>query len=419
MRRLTVYIQICGRDLLCGEISGMSFEDACFSYLPSYLDLEEAAAVSMSLPLKKEPFDPERTRSFFLALLPSGTFRRDLAGLLRCRPEDYLSMLSVLGSDLRGGLKILEEDFPLPRALYEDFDEGSLKRLAGGDGRDMASVLIRSSSALPGEYPACCLMRHEREGIWQLPCGEMTGNTRILQSRPLYERGLLNAAICMGAAERLGIPVSGTKILGKGGDHRILLSLERTDRGKAGADGRSVKFHQEDLGQALMIGPEKEMEKHYEGYMAAMFRLLRERAFRPIPDMLSLWDRIVFDFLAGNLEGGVRSFALNYREDLSAVSLAPSEFISCTAMYDPLSGRLPFHIDGCYSQDSLTGESFERMAPECGIGKKMGRERFDLLAGGFEKAIYESAEKLQTQGFEDASALAGQILEAGGIRNLR
>ena len=49
----------------------------------------------------------------------------------------------------------------------------------------------------------------------------------------------------------------------------------------------------------------------------------------------------------------------------------------------------------------------------------MGRERFDLLAGGFEKAIYESAEKLQTQGFEDASALAGQILEAGGIRNLR
>lgn len=153
--------------------------------------------------------------------------------------------------------------------------------------------------------------------------------------------------------------------------------------------------------------------------MAAMFRLLRERAFRPIPDMLSLWDRIVFDFLAGNLEGGVRSFALNYREDLSAVSLAPSEFISCTAMYDPLSGRLPFHIDGCYSQDSLTGESFERMAPECGIGKKMGRERFDLLAGGFEKAIYESAEKLQTQGFEDASALAGQILEAGGIRNLR
>lgn len=417
MRRLTVYIQICGRDLLCGEIRGMSFENACFSYLPSYLDLEEAAALSMSLPLQKEPFDPERTGSFFSALLPSGAFRKDLAGLLRCRKEDYLSMLSVLGSDLRGAVKILEEEFPLPEALYEDIDESDLQRLAGGNGKDMASLLIRASSALPGEHPSCCLMRREGEGVWQLPRGEMTGNRRVLQSRPLYERGLLNAAICMGAAQRLGIPAAAAKLLGKGEDHRILLAVNRSDRAVSGEEGRITKRHQEDMGQALGIGPER--EKDYEGYMAAMFRFLRERALRPIPDMLSLWDRIVFNFLAGNLEGGVSSFALNYSSDLSALSLAPAELISCTALYDPVSGTLPFHIDGCYSPDSLTGRSFERMAPECGIGRKMGRERFDRLAAGFEKAIYESAEELEIQGFEDALILAGQILEAGGIRNLR
>ena len=419
MRRLTVYIQICGRDFLCGEIRGMSSEDACFSYDPSYLEREEARAVSLSLPLKKEAFGPESTGSFFQALLPSGPFLKELSSLLRCREDDYLSMLSLLGSDCRGGLRILEEDFPLPEAFYEDLDRSDLKRLAGGRGSDMASLLIRSSSLLPGDGPVCCLKLREKEDLWQLPCGERTGDWKVMQSRPLFERGLVNASLCMGAARRLGLPVTGYRLMGKGEDHRILLDLKRSDRERAGEEGRILKRHQEDLGQALGIPMGKSAEKDYEGYMAAMFRLLRERAYRPIPDMLSLWDRIVFNFLVGNLEGSVRSFALDYGLDLSALSLAPCDFISCTALYDPVSGRLPFHIDGCYSPDSLTGKSFERMAPECGIGKKMGRERFDILAGGLEKALYESAEELCGQGYEDAHDLALEILEAGGIRNLR
>ena len=422
MRRLTVYIQIRGEDLLCGEIRGMSFEDACFSYDSSWLERKEAAAISLSLPLQAEAFDPRRTRAFFAALLPGGSFLSDLARLLRCRPEDYLSMLSVLGSDCRGGLKILEEDFPLPQASYEDLDPQALKRLAGGEQKDMASLLVRSSSALPGEAPCCCLRLRE-DGSWQLPEGDMTGTHLILQSRPLYERGLLNAALCMGAAKRLGIPAAGAALLGKGGDHRILLALERSDRVRsgrvpAGEEERILRCHLEDMGQALGTGQEKALERDYEGYMAAMFRLLRERAFRPIPDMISLWDRIVFNFLVGNLEGDVRSFGLLYSRDLRTLSLAPAGCISCTAMYDPLSVKLPFHIDGCYSPDSLTGRSFERMAPECGMGRKMGRERFDFLAGGLEKALYESAGELEKQGFEDAPSLAGQILEAGGIKNL-
>ncbi|MGX8687446.1 MAG: hypothetical protein ACSW8K_06590, partial [bacterium] len=78
-----------------------------------------------------------------------------------------------------------------------------------------------------------------------------------------------------------------------------------------------------------------------------------------------------------------------------------------------------FYIDGLYSPESLTGRSFENMAPECGLGKKMGRKRFDFLAGGLEKALFESAAELKSRGFGDAPFLAGQILETGGIRNLR
>lgn len=418
MRTLTVYIQIRGKDLLCGEIRGMSWEDACFSYVPSFLEREDAAAVSLSFPLKEGPFGPKRTRAFFSLLLPSGRIRRELAGLIRCREDDYLSMLSILGSDCRGGLKVLEEEYPLPESCCEAFDDRDLNRLSGGTVRDMASLLIRSSTAVPGEAPACCLKRKDNGGRWLLPMGGLTGTHLVLQSRPLYERGLLNAALCMGAARKLGITTSDAELTGQGGDHRILLAVERSDREKAGDGDRIIKRHQEDMGQALGILPEKTYEKEYEGYMPAMFSLLRERARRPVPDMLSLWDRIIFDFLIGNLEGSVRSFAVSYGPALSSLSLAPAQYISCTAMYEPVSGKLPFSIDGCYSPDSLSGRSFEKMAPECGLGRKMGRKRFDLLAGGLEKALYESAEDLKKQGFEDAPALAGQILEAGGIRNL-
>lgn len=419
MRKLKVYLQKCGKDLPCGEIRGMSYEDACFSYMPSFLESKDAAAVSLSLPLQKDPFDAERTAGFFSGLLPSGPVRRDLAGLIRCRDEDYLSMLSILGSDCRGGLKILEEDFPLPLDCFEDLEENDLKRLAGGSGRDAASLLIRSSSSLPGDIPSCSMRRLERDGRWQLPCGEMTGTHLILQSRPLYERGLLNAALCMGAAKRLGINTCETWLIGKGEDHRLLLAVKRSDRYETGEEKKLLKLHQEDMGQALGIRPERILEKDYQGYMEAMFRLLRERAFRPIPDMISLWDRIIFNFLVGNLEGNAGSFTLTYNADLTAVSLAPAAYISCSSMYDPVSGRLPFHIDGCYSPDSLNGKSFENMAPECGLGRKMGRKRFDHLAAGLEKALYESAEDLKKQGFEDASFLAGRILETGGIRNIR
>lgn len=417
MRRLKIYLQICGKGLPCGEIRGMSFEDACFIYDASYLERKEAAAISISLPLQKDPFDHERTAAFFSGLLPSGSFRRVIAGLLRCREEDYMSMLSILGSDCRGGIKALEEEFPLPESCLEDLDRRDLEMLYGGREKETASLLIRSSSALPGHAPVLCLRRLKEEG-WKLPCGEMTGNFLVYPTWSLQESGLLNAALCMSAAEKLGIRTQKAHLTGKGGDDRIFLAVERSDR-EEGREGRIVRRHQEDMAQAMGILPGRAAERDYEGYMASMFRILRERACRPLPDMLSLWDRIIFNFLIGNSEGDIRSFALTYGPDLSAVSLAPASYISCSAMYDPLSWKLPFHIDGLYSPESLTGRSFENMAPECGLGKKMGRKRFDFLAGGLEKALFESAAELKSRGFGDAPFFAGQILETGGIRNLR
>ncbi len=416
MRRLTVILEQEGREIPCGTIEGRDYEEACFSYLPAYLEREEACPVSVSLPLQKESFSPERTSAWFSALLPGGYAAGILAGRLRVREEDYLSLLSCLGADLPGALKILDADFPPGRPSRESFTTSDLQSLAGGDDKRLTELLIRSGASLPGQTPACCLGLGPSGKGYFLPCQGEAGTLLVRQSLLPYEDTAVNEALCTKTAEKLGIPVCPARLWGEE-DKGLLVLITRADR-EAEAEGRCLRRHYEDLGQALGIGPSRQYEKNYEGYMASMFRLLRENALHPMEDMQILWDRIVFNFLCGNMLGHIRSFGLVYARDLWTMSLSPAAGLLSTSVYDPLQNSMPFHIDGYYNPDNLTQASFENMAPECGLGRRMAGRRFRALADSFEEALTESARELCDQGFESAIPLAGKILSAGGYAKL-
>lgn len=105
MIRLSVSIEKQGRQKDVGCISGETTESACFTYYDEYLEAPGSRPVSISLPLQKEAFSPKATKNFFEGLLPEGFTRKTVAGWLRTYENDYLSILSGLGSECIGAIK--------------------------------------------------------------------------------------------------------------------------------------------------------------------------------------------------------------------------------------------------------------------------------------------------------------------------
>ncbi len=59
MIKLSVYIEIKGKQRLVGYITGDSYIDSCFQYSEGYLDSEYSMPISISLPLQKDAFSAE------------------------------------------------------------------------------------------------------------------------------------------------------------------------------------------------------------------------------------------------------------------------------------------------------------------------------------------------------------------------
>lgn len=69
-----------------------------------------SVALSVSLPLEEVSFNPVRTRNFFDGMLPEGFIRHFLVERMHLDENDYISMLSNLGSECIGAVRISKDD---------------------------------------------------------------------------------------------------------------------------------------------------------------------------------------------------------------------------------------------------------------------------------------------------------------------
>lgn len=100
----TVIIEKNGVSVPIGHIANSGF-----AYDNAYLDGEAARPISVSLPLQKEAFSPQRTKCFFDGLLPEGFTRRTVAQWMHVSEDDYLSILAGLGKECLGAIQIVGE----------------------------------------------------------------------------------------------------------------------------------------------------------------------------------------------------------------------------------------------------------------------------------------------------------------------
>ena len=115
-----------------------------------------------------------------------------------------------------------------------------------------------------------------------------------------------------------------------------------------------------------------------------MFEILRLYAINPLEDQLSLWRRIVFNYVIGNTDFHIKNFSLLYKSDLSGVKLAPAYDIIGTLIYESATREMSFNLGGI--------------------------RNIDEVLDGFEAAIREASRELSDIGFENAKSIGDRIL---------
>ena len=364
-----------------------------FCYSPAWLSQPNAIALSSSLPLQAEPFDDHKTRPYFAGLLPEGQMRRLIAQQFQVSNQNDFALLDHIGGECAGAVTFLEPGQTLPaQKQLEDVQWLSEKEvvaildelphrpmLAGKDGLRLS--LAGAQDKLPVVFDG------NRLGLPR----NGTPSTHILKPAiQAVEDSVTNEGFCLALAEAMQLKPAKSRIHSVG--NRSFLLVERYDRVVAaqGLQGPRQRLHQEDFCQALGVVPEMKYQNEGGPDLAQCFELVR-RVTRPsAPQVLRLFDYVIFNTLIGNHDAHAKNFSLLYAS--GSPVLAPFYDTLSTAVYPTLTPKMAMKIGSKYKFSEVEARHWDQFAESAGLAKAPAKRRILALA----KNLPLTARKLQS-----------------------
>ena len=105
MRKASVFIHDRFAGTLEEHDNGYSF-----SYASDYLDQKNAEAISLSLPLRSEPYGDKRLFPFFDGLVPEGWLLDIAEQTWKIDPRDRMGLLLACCHDCIGAVSVVPEE---------------------------------------------------------------------------------------------------------------------------------------------------------------------------------------------------------------------------------------------------------------------------------------------------------------------
>lgn len=402
--------------LLSGEPVGVLTSSGdgrgTIEYLPEVVERSpDLPLLSLSLPVRREPYSAGETNPFLDGLLPEGAVRSALARRWRLAENDVFGLLAIAGRDCAGAVAFVPEEKVTAgegesvRWLDESELEQLLDELPIRPLGDEPEQGIRISLAGAQEKLVVVIGQDGRVG---LPRGD-TPSTHILKpspslrtrgGRPAFPNLVVNEAFCLTLARRCGIEAA-APALRRVGTEEILV-VERFDRRTEG--GRVLRLHQEDVCQALGIDPQRKYQADGGPSAADVIRLLRTRSARAAEDVLAFIDRLVLAITIGNADAHAKNCSLLLEH--GRVRLAPAYDLICTAVYPGISGTLAMAIGDQYQADQVTPRHWTQLLAECDLDTMALRRRMARLAEALAREAGPVAQDLRDRGAN------GEILDA-------
>ncbi|MCB9959703.1 MAG: type II toxin-antitoxin system HipA family toxin [Rhodospirillaceae bacterium] len=321
-----------------------------FQYDKGWLGWDHTLPISLSLPLREEPYHGAPVIAVFENLLPdSDALRRRVAEKVGAHGADAYSLLAAIGRDCVGALQFIagDDDGPDP--------SGGIKGTAIGE-QEIEALLLSLVKAplglsrdddfrisVAGAQEKTALLWHE--GRWHKPHGT-TPTTHILKKQiGRLPNGIdlsdsvENEFYCLKLAEAFGLPV-GAAQMAQFGETKALV-VERFDR-RWTKDGRLLRLPQEDCCQALSVPPSLKYQADGGPGMVDILDLLKG-SDRPADDQKTFLKAQLVFWLIGATDGHAKNFS---------VFLSPGGGYRLTPLYDILTAQ-PSLDDGQITQKSM------------------------------------------------------------------
>lgn len=403
-RQLEVFLN----DRKAGRLEQKDSGQLRFTYDEAWLADPSCMALSLSLPLRPEPFGNREARPFFAGLLPEAEKRDLVARALGVSERNDFALLDRIGGECAGAVTFRHPGEAPPSVPatagkgYRLLDEDALANileilpdrplLAGEAGVRLS--LAGAQDKLP------VLLRN---GQIALPLDDSPSSHILKPPIRRFEDTVLNEGFCLELARTAGLHAASADIRSARG-HSFLL-VERYDR-RQGADGAIERLHQEDFCQALGYPPEIKYQAEGGPTLTQCFELVRHASARPAIDLLRLLDAVLFSLLIGNNDAHAKNYSLLH--DAAGAELAPLYDISSTVVYPDLSTRFAMKLAGQDGFGELFPRHWERFAKETGLGPPQVRRRLLDLARRLPPVAHKLNDRYAASG--KGRPIIGQIL---------
>jgi len=363
----------------------------CFQYDSQWLERSKIP-LSLSLPLRPDPFFDDESHPFFANLLPEEKIRAVIARNLGISLNNDYGLLERIGGDCAGAVSLYPENGEPKRELGR-------YRLLSPD--ELAAIIreLPQRPLLAGEKGLRLSLAGAQKKLpvffddehFYLGYGALPSNYIIKPAIEDLDSTVENEAFCMALAHEVGLEVP-RSFIHQHEDTRVFV-VKRYDR-VTKAD-ETKRLHQEDFCQALGIPPEFKYETEGGPSLAACFNLVRQRSIRSGKDVLSLLNWVIFNYLIGNSDAHGKNISLLLLPE--GPMLAPFYDLLSTRIYAHygLAEGLAMKIGGENDPGAIQKKHWELFAEEVGIkprlvlirvadqAKRMENARLKLFKGAF------------------------------------
>ena len=348
----------------------------CFQYDSQWLE-HSKIPLSLSLPLRIDPYLDDESHPFFANLLPEEKIRAVIARNLGVSVNNDYGLLERIGGDCAGAVSLYQESASLQR------EHGRYRQLSP----DELAAIIRELPQRPllaGEKGIRLSLAGAQKKLpvfyddehFHLGYGNLPSNYIIKPAIENLDGTVENEAFCMALAHEIGLDVP-RSFIHQHEETRVFV-VKRYDR-VTKADV-TTRLHQEDFCQALGIPPEFKYETEGGPSLAACFNLLRNSSIRSGKDVLSLLNWVIFNYLIGNSDAHGKNISLLLMPE--GPMLAPFYDLLSTRIYAHygLAEGLAMKIGGENDPGAIQKRHWELFAAEVGIKPRLVLTRVAELA---------------------------------------
>ncbi|MFW5876369.1 MAG: type II toxin-antitoxin system HipA family toxin [Myxococcota bacterium] len=367
-----------------GVVQRAAHERLRFTYYEDWRGDPQAVPLSLSMPLAAREHGPDRVEPFLWNLLPDNEAILQAWGKrFRVSPRNVFGLLSHVGADCAGAVQLVSPerveamagDAPPQVQWLDDAEVAARLRELRRDRAAWRRLGDTGQFSLAGAQPKTALLYDGRR--WGIPSGR-TPTTHILKPPMAGVEGHAeNEHLCLNLARAIGLPAARSWVARF--EDEVAIVIARYDRVRISESDVSaiVRVHQEDMCQALGLGPGSKYQNEGGPSPADIVALLRDHSTEPGDDIGTFVDALAFNWLVGGTDAHAKNYSMLHASG-SRARLAPLYDIASALPYPDLQVqklKLAMKIGGRYRLRDVGPRQWEALAEELGLGPRTMLDR--------------------------------------------